>query len=158
MLIFGTGDREHPDEEAVINRIYAVKDKSAIETMPILTECNLYDVTTDELQAEGTTQQRKDEILSQLNAAYGWLIKLGTGEKSLAVPVVFYKVAYLTTFSPTATGDPCQAGFGTARMYGLSYTTANAVFEFRSYKRYRRNNDLEGLTDRKLSGQLSHPG
>jgi type IV pilus assembly protein PilY1 len=128
MLFFGTGDREHPDEEAVINRIYAVKDKSGIETMPILTECNLYDVTTDELQAAGTTQQRKDEIISQLNAAYGWLIKLGAGEKSLAVPVVFYKVVYLTTFSPTATGDPCQAGFGTARMYGLSYTTANAVF------------------------------
>jgi type IV pilus assembly protein PilY1 len=128
MLIFGTGDREHPDEEGITNRIYALKDKSAIETMPILTECNLYDVTTGELQAEGTTQQRKEEIQTQLNTAYGWLIKLGTGEKSLAVPVVFFKVAYLTTFSPTATGDPCQAGFGTARMYGLSYTNGNAVF------------------------------
>ena len=128
MLIFGTGDREHPDEEGIINRIYALKDKSAIETMPILTECNLYDVTTGELQAEGTTQERKEQIQTQINTAYGWLIKLGTGEKSLAVPVVFFKVAYLTTFSPTATGDPCQAGFGTARMYGLSYTNGNAVF------------------------------
>jgi type IV pilus assembly protein PilY1 len=142
MLIFGTGDREHPDEEAIVNRIYALKDKSAIETMAILTECNLYDVTTGELQAADTTQARKDEIQTQLNTAYGWLIKLGTGEKSLAVPVVFFKVAYLTTFSPTGTGDPCQAGFGTARMYGLSYTNGNAAFNF------DLSNDTSGIAIR----------
>ena len=132
MLSFGTGDREHPDEVDVLNRIYALKDKSSIETMPILTESNLVDVTIDELQAEGTTQVRKDEILSALDAAYGWLIKLNlySGEKSLATPVVFYKVAYFTTFNPTATGDPCQAGFGTARLYAVDYITGNAVFNY----------------------------
>jgi type IV pilus assembly protein PilY1 len=132
ILSFGTGDREHPEETDVINRFYMVKDKSSIETMPVLTECNLYDVTEDEYQAEGTTSTRKGEILAALDVAYGWLIKLNlySGEKSLAAPVVFYKVAYFTTFNPTASGDPCQAGFGTARLYAVDYLNGNAVFNF----------------------------
>jgi len=127
-LFFGTGDREHPQEETVINRLYAVKDKNLTGT--ILNENDLYDVTSGELQATGTTEERKAEILSALNLAYGWLIKLNlnSGEKSLSTPIVFYKAAYFTTFSPISSGDPCEAGFGTARMYALDYTTGNAVF------------------------------
>jgi type IV pilus assembly protein PilY1 len=140
MLLFGTGDREHPDEENIENRIYAVKDKSSIETMPILNECNLFNVTSGELQAPTTTQERKNEILSELNEAYGWFIILGAAEKSLSAPVVFFKTAYFTTFSPLESDDPCQAGFGTARMYALSYTTGNAVF------------NLDGSLDNVISG------
>jgi type IV pilus assembly protein PilY1 len=125
MLFFGTGDRENPKEETVINRLYDIKDKSDGRT---LTESNLYDVTSDELQESGTTAQRKSDILAALNLADGWLIKLYPGEKSLSAPVLFYKTAYFTTFSPIATADPCDARFGTARMYALDYTTGNAVF------------------------------
>jgi type IV pilus assembly protein PilY1 len=127
ILFFGTGDREHPVEDTVINRLYAVKDKNLIGT--ILNENNLYDVTTDELQGD-ITETRRNEILSQLNDAYGWLIKLNlnAGEKSLSAPVLFYKTAYFTTFSPIAAGGPCDVAFGTARMYMVEYTTGNAVF------------------------------
>ena len=126
MLIFGTGDREHPQEETIINRLYVVKDKNLAAT--ILNENDLYDVTTGELQATGTTAERKAEILADLSLAYGWFIKLDAGEKSLSVPVVFYGTAYFTTFSPLAGGDPCFATFGTARMYALNYMNGNAVF------------------------------
>jgi len=126
MLIFGTGDREHPQEETIINRLYVVKDKNLAAT--ILDENDLYDVTSGELQATGTTEERKAEILTALNLAYGWLIKLDAGEKSLSVPVVFYGTAYFTTFSPLSGGDPCFATFGTARMYALNYLNGNAVF------------------------------
>jgi type IV pilus assembly protein PilY1 len=130
ILFFGTGDREHPQNETVINRLYAVKDKNV--TGSILNENNLYDVTTDELQSAGTTEARKNEILTQLNMADGWLIKLNlaSGEKSLSSPVLFYRVAYFTTYIPRIIGDPCQARFGTARMYALDYKTGNAVFNF----------------------------
>jgi type IV pilus assembly protein PilY1 len=124
MLFFGTGDREYPQETDVVNRIYAIEDKSDGRT---LTESNLYDVTSDELQTT-TDATRKGKILSDLNSADGWLIQLGTAEKSLSAPVVFYKTAYFTTFSPIAAGGPCDATFGTARMYALDYTTGNAVF------------------------------
>jgi type IV pilus assembly protein PilY1 len=127
MLFFGTGDREHPQNGTVSNRIYAVKDKNLGSP---LVETNLYDVTDDELQWSTTTATRKDEILTALDQAYGWYIILGTGEKSLATPVVFYGIAYFTTFSPEEGTDPCQAQFGTARMYALDYKTAMAVFDF----------------------------
>jgi type IV pilus assembly protein PilY1 len=130
MLFFGTGDREHPDS-SVFNRIYAVKDKNVTGT--ILSETNtpypLYDVTSDELQTT-TNETRRNEILTTLDQAYGWFIKLGTGEKSLAAPVVFYGTAYFTTFSPEEGTDPCQGQFGTARMYALGYQTGMAVFDF----------------------------
>jgi type IV pilus assembly protein PilY1 len=45
--------------------------------------------------------------------------------------VVFNKIAYFTTFSPTpegAGGDPCYVGEGTARVYILQYNTGNAMF------------------------------
>jgi len=130
VLFFGTGDREHPKEATTINRIYAIKDRG---TSQILTENNLYDVTSDELQDFQTTQERKNEIMNQLKSSGGWFIKLNlnVGEKILAPAVIFGKAVYYTSFSPTneaAQGDPCYVGEGTARLYILEYQTGNAIF------------------------------
>jgi type IV pilus assembly protein PilY1 len=129
MLFFGTGDREHPKETAVINRLYAVKDKNLPGT---LTESNLVDVTSDELQATGTTESRKNEILTELGNSSGWFIQLSQylGEKCLSPSIALNKVAYYTTFTPGAGGesDPCHVGEGAARVYALQYQTGNAVF------------------------------
>jgi type IV pilus assembly protein PilY1 len=129
MLFFGTGDREHPKDSTVVNRLYAVKDKNP--TTP-LTESDLVDVTLDLLQDSGTSQTEKDSILTQLRSKSGWVIKLdlNAGEKVLAPPVVYYKTAYFTTFAPTfgSESDPCFVGEGKARLYILNYTTGNAAF------------------------------
>jgi type IV pilus assembly protein PilY1 len=129
MLFFGTGDREHPKDSTVVNRLYAVKDKNP--TTP-LTESDLVDVTLDLLQDSGTSQTEKDSILTQLRSKSGWVIKLdlNAGEKVLAPPVVFYKTAYFTTFAPTfgSETDPCFVGEGKARLYILNYATGNAAF------------------------------
>jgi type IV pilus assembly protein PilY1 len=68
MLFFGTGDREHPKDSAVINKLYAVKDKNP--TTP-LTENDLVDVSLDLLQDPGTSQADKDTILLQLRTKSG---------------------------------------------------------------------------------------
>ena len=79
------------------NRFYGIKDKSdAIE----LTESDLYDVTTDELQEPGTTQARIDQIMAGLDSANGWLIQFDSGEKVLSAAVVFNKQANFTTYTP----------------------------------------------------------
>jgi type IV pilus assembly protein PilY1 len=131
MLFFGTGDREHPKETAVINRLYAIKDKNLPET---LTESSLVDVTSDELQATGTTEARKTEILTDLGNKSGWFIQLSqySGEKCLSPSSVLNKVSYYATFAPGAGGesDPCYVGEGAARVYALQYQTGNAVFNF----------------------------
>ena len=136
-LFFGTGDRETPKESAVINRFYSVKDKFTVNNGVYspsnpLEETDLVNVTSDLLQT-GTAQE-KQNILSELKAKAGWYITLeNTGEKSLANPVVFSKIVYFSTFTPSGdvvVGDPCYVGEGTARLYAVKYDTGNAFFDF----------------------------
>ena len=126
LVLFGTGDREHPKDTTVLNRLYAIKDKNE----RVYAETDLVDVTSDLLQTG--TEEEKNLIRTELRAKNGWYIKLDSdsGEKCLAPPVVFYRVVYFTTFSPTfgVETDPCFVGEGTARAYSLNYKTANAVF------------------------------
>jgi type IV pilus assembly protein PilY1 len=130
MLFFGTGDREHPKNPTVMNRLYAVRDRNAFS---VLSENDLVDVTEDLLQDPNASEAEKDVVRSQLVTGNGWIIKLDSnpGEKSLSPAVVFNKVVYFTTFAPTAesaNGDPCYVGEGTARIYMLRYNTGNAAF------------------------------
>jgi type IV pilus assembly protein PilY1 len=136
ILYFGTGDREHPLNMGVVDRFYALKDKGQSTTMA---ESDLVDVTLDLLQtttvASGTGSI--SNLLAQLNAIdkYGWYIKLdeNSGEKVLAPPTVFNKVAYFTTYAPNTmvAPDPCQPGnLGTARLYAVDYLTGEAVLNY----------------------------
>jgi type IV pilus assembly protein PilY1 len=131
MLFFGTGDREHPKGTSVVNRLYALKDRNLPSPLTEDPTDGLVDVTQDELQDPNYTGD-KNAILQSLITGNGWFIRLlNAGEKSLALPVVFNKNAYYTTFSPTsdgAGGDPCYVGEGTARVYIVEYTTGNSVF------------------------------
>ena len=133
MLFFGTGDREHPNDKTIVNRLYGVKDRSLATAYG---DGDLVDVTDDLIQT-GTATEKQD-TLTQLNSSTsgGWLIKLlptTSGEKCLASAVVFYGVAYFTTFAPSADApppgqDPCYVGEGTANLYALGYKTGAAQF------------------------------
>jgi len=158
MLFFGTGDRENPKGTSPVDRLYAIKDKNLYTS---LTESNLYDVTSDELQAAGTTVTRSAEILQALRNSSGWFIQLlptSSGEKCLSSTVVLFKTAFYTTFTPGAGGetDPCHVGEGVGRVYVLQYQTGNAAFNF------DLTNDTGGLTvlkkeDRSLNIGLGIP-
>lgn len=133
MLFFGTGDREHPLNTGVVDRFYALKDKGQTTTK---TESDLLDVSLDLLQTTTVASGAGSisDILAGLNATtnFGWYIKLDQnyGEKVLAPPTVFNKVAYFTTYAPntSASPDPCQSGnLGTARLYAVDYKTGEAV-------------------------------
>jgi type IV pilus assembly protein PilY1 len=129
MLFFGTGDREHPKDITVLNRIYAVKDRNPSS---LLSESDLVDVTQDQLQDPGTTADQKEALLNALAEKSGWYIKLdiNVGEKVLASPVVFFKKVYYSTFSPSiqTEPDPCFIGQGRGRIYILQYMNGNAAF------------------------------
>jgi type IV pilus assembly protein PilY1 len=127
MLLFGTGDREHPKETTKVNRLYAIKDENPSS---VLTENNLSDVTEDLLQTGTATQ--KTLALNDLNSKEGWFIKLdqNPGEKCLSNAIIFAGVVYYTTFTPTVgkEDDICFVGEGTGRLYAVDYKTGNAVF------------------------------
>jgi type IV pilus assembly protein PilY1 len=148
MLYFGSGDREHPLNTAVVDRIYALIDRDQTTT---LAESNLMDVTTDQLQTTTTASGTGSitDLLSKLNAAtnYGWYIKLdqNSGEKVLSAPLVFNKVAYFTTYAPgsAVVVEACQPNLGTARMYALSYKTGEAAVN------YDTSNDSTATTNQR---------
>jgi hypothetical protein len=134
MLFFGTGDRENPKGELTnVNRLYAVKDKPPYPHSPMI-EDDLKDVTLDLLQEQEPTitDSDKTSILNDLKTKYGWFIKLDQkpGEKCLSSPVVFYGVAYYTTFAPTVEGQSniCHLGPGSGIFYAVDYKTGKAAF------------------------------
>ena len=132
MLFFGTGDRENPKGDLTyISRLYAIKDKPPYPHTPMV-EGDLKDVTEDLLQDPSTPDSTKTSIFNELRSKQGWLIKLDKrpGEKCLSSPVVFYGVAYYTTFAPTIEGQSeiCFLGPGKGILYAVDYKTGNAVF------------------------------
>jgi hypothetical protein len=142
MIFFGTGDRENPKGDLTnINRLYAIKDKPPYPHTP-MGEGDLKDVTEDQLQDPGTPDSTKTTILNDLKSKQGWFIKLDQrpGEKCLSSPVVFYGVAYYTTFAPTVEGQTniCYLGVGSGIFYAVSYKTGTAVFNLDA------TNDLGG--------------
>ena len=154
MLFFGTGDREHPRNVAVTDRIYALKDQGQT-TATAINESNLYDATADDLQCitNCTNVASTTSIMNILTGSsnYGWYIRLNqnTGEKVLAAPLVFNKVAYFTTYAPgVVNADACGTGnLGTARMYALNYMTGEAALD------YDTSNDNSNTTNaRSLQG------
>ncbi len=141
MVFYGTGDREHPLNSAVVDRIYAIKVRDDDTT--VKTEADLVDVTTNQLQATYVTQALATAAitttLNDLNTKSGWFIKLNesvnSGEKVLSSPMVFNRVLYVTTFSPissTDVVDPCQqsANLGSSSLYALNYLTGEAVLNY----------------------------
>lgn len=148
-VFFGSGDREHPLNTAVVNRFYMLKDYNdpiAGVTNPnipnpapahkMVTLTLLKDVTLNELQLSTTTQATKDAIMNELNSVnnFGWYIRLNErlGEKILAPPLAYNKVALFTTYTPNAgSGDVCAPGnLGVSRLYAVNYLTGEAALNF----------------------------
>lgn len=160
-VCFGTGDREHPLNLAVTDRLYCVKDFGQT-TAEAIDEANLVDITENELQLAGSSQEEVTAILDQLRSSpsrlledgthkYGWYIRLDgkdrtisgdRGEKELAEAVVFNNEVYFSTYQlKTGVRAGCEAGnLGVSRLYRLDLETGEAVFN------YYLANDTESTT------------
>ncbi|KIH76919.1 type IV pilus assembly protein PilY1 [Geoalkalibacter ferrihydriticus] len=132
ILYFGTGDREHPLNRHVVDRLYALYDRGQTYA-DYISENHLVDVTTNVLQ-ESSDTSLIDSTLDALKSStnYGWYIKLNenSGEKVLAASTVFNNVAYFSTYSPNTNvaPDPCKPGnLGTSRVYQVDARTGEAI-------------------------------
>jgi len=162
-VYFGTGDRAHPLNTGVTDRLYAFFDRgfhdSSYDTT-VKTEADLVNVTGDDLQKADMDPPLDDCSVDPTNTSIkcllerlespkysGWFIKLdqNAGEKSLAPVLVDDKKAYYTTFTPNAVSadvDPCLAGnLGLSRLYAVDYLTGEAVYNF------DKTNDPENTTN-----------
>jgi len=138
-VYIGTGDREDPMKTSVTNQFYAIKNKwpsTWDDNSDTLTPSDLVDVTSDVLQDTTKTEEEKASVRESIDNGMGWYIDLeNPGEKVVSSAIIFDKVVYFTTFTPsvetTSGTDLCfQHGSGTARLYALDYTTGNAAIDF----------------------------
>jgi type IV pilus assembly protein PilY1 len=133
-VYFGTGDRAHPLNTAVTDRLYGLIDRGQ-KTSEEIDEDVLVNVTDNCLQASSDTcvGSTLDALLTD-TSKYGWYIKLSdrAGEKVLADALAFNKVAYYTTYRPVATNaNSCTPGnLGESRLYAVDYKTGEAVLNF----------------------------
>ncbi|MCK5204393.1 MAG: hypothetical protein KAR15_10995, partial [Desulfobacterales bacterium] len=151
LVFMGTGDREDPCNTATADRFYVVKDNHAATA---LDETHLVDVT-DPAAAVPDLDNATGDV--DLNSIYdqGWYIQLAAGEKVLAENTVFYKTAYLTTFTPN--NDPCLPG-GVGKLYALQYKTGEAVLDFDSDGSLERSTDIGGGMPSKVVTVITDSG
>ena len=146
LVFMGTGDRENAccnngntacssSEPDILSAVKDVHSSTTItgeeDSGGTLFAKDLVDVTdpTDtppDLSGSG-------DVDTNTYTDHGWYIRLvdaigdAVGEKALAEGTVFYKVFYITTFTPN--DEPCVPG-GEGKLYALSYLTGEAVIDF----------------------------
>ena len=163
-LYFGTGDRAHPLNKDVVDRMYGIFDRAQVTKEEIDAD-NIVDVTDNLLQEESTSAADLESLLTSLETGallsgeavsgnFGWQISLDEtnhdGEKVLAPALTFNKVAYYSTYAPGALNmDPCISGnLGISRLYAVDYLTGEAVLNFNNLANNgSANNDSELTTN-----------
>ena len=147
-VLMGSGDREHPFDLTVINRMYMFKDAGTLTdavsgnvstnpplspagTNPTIVESAMFDATSDCIQvasacASGVTPA---SALGSLNASSGWFITLASGEKVIGGAVTLAGTTFFNTNLPSASagGGACGSNLGIAREYQVSFLDATAV-------------------------------
>lgn len=144
LLLVGTGDREHPFDTTNANRFYMFREKGN-DSAPLtgtgadgtandtIVEADLFDVTNNCLQevsgcASGQTQATAK---TALEAARGWKLRLGSGEKVVSTAVTLNGVVFFNAYSPYTPGNTnqCGNGLGTALLYQVGICSAAAVVD-----------------------------
>jgi type IV pilus assembly protein PilY1 len=109
-IYFGTGDKSDPTAPNAQEKFFAIKEGCPYDASSC-TDYSLSNLTNHTTQSGEVTD-------------HGWYINMtGQGEKILSSPTVFGGVVYFTTYTPSQSADPCEAG-GSSTLYAVGYTTA----------------------------------
>ena len=143
-ILIGSGDREHPFDATVVNRMYMFKDRGndaapytgtirddnsdSVIDHPTIVEGAMYDATNNCLQVTctGTTVAEQATLL---NNSDGWYITLGSGEKVTGNSVALAGTVFFNTNQPSASagGGSCGSNLGIARQYQVAVADATAT-------------------------------
>ena len=146
-ILIGSGDREHPFDTTVVNRMFMFKDKggdggpvtgvtgSGLETITETAVADngtthnwLYDATANCVQqtCDGTTTAAE---IGNLTDAYGWFITLRPGEKVIGNAVALGGTVFFNTNEPatSASSTTCENNLGIARAYQVAVADASAT-------------------------------
>lgn len=110
LVFLGSGDRDDACNPVSADRLYAMKDTH--DTAVVLRESDVHfiDATAAVPDLAGVDT--------------GWYIPLAAGEKALSEGLVFFKIFYITTFTPN--NDPCTLG-GIGKIYAVNHLTGGST-------------------------------
>jgi type IV pilus assembly protein PilY1 len=148
MVTMVTGDRSHPLETTVDNRLYAMRDLHVAR----LADGDPLDPSDDDGLADGyttiqgqTAAQAGDLFdvttvnnptgvdLTSLQTALGFHLNLtGNGEKGLAPPIVLAGTVYFTSYLPDGviSSTSCSLAEGAGLLYAINVLNGAAVFNW----------------------------
>jgi type IV pilus assembly protein PilY1 len=110
-VYFGTGDRNHPNNNSQ-NNFYGIKDNTTMANDSVLTEKALEDVTS-----------------ANKTAVQGWFFRLTPDEKVLSTADIFNKIVFFSSFTPTNVVQ-CGSGGGNAKLYAVQALTGYAAIDW----------------------------
>ncbi len=138
-VLIGSGDREHPFDATVTNRYYMFKDRKFTDIDPAnvspiapITEADLFDSTNDCLQDVSLCPPGSAQLLaaqSNLLSSKGWMLTLGSGEKTVGSSITVAGTTFFGTNQPSSTagGANCGSNLGIARVYEINFQDATAI-------------------------------
>ncbi len=148
MVTMVTGDRSHPLETTVQNRLYAMRDLHVAR----LVDGDPLDPLDDDGLADGYTTVQGETValpgdlfdvttindpsgadLTSLQNARGFQLNLtGNGEKGLAPPIVLAGTVYFTTYLPdgVVSAASCSLAEGAGLLYAIDVLNGAAVFNW----------------------------
>jgi len=141
-ILIGSGDREHPFDDTVVNKFYMFKDEGISPLTsgdtPVtqnLTESSLFDATSNCIQdtsscggVVGSDEEDSVTAAAALGTKSGWFIDLFPGEKVVGNAVTLNDITFFNTNQPTtASSTSCESDLGTARAYQVRYGNATVL-------------------------------
>ena len=142
LVVATTGNRSHPLNEIVQDRIFAFRDmylygmtdadSNGLADSYTTLQAKLLDPSTtgDLMDVTNIIDFTVTANMDDLKAAKGWFIELeDSGEKGLAAPVVLDGKIFFTTYVPEKVIDPanCSIQEGVGKLYAVDILNGNAV-------------------------------
>lgn len=127
-VLVGSGDREKPFDDTVVNHFYMLKDREVGNDgsgQATIALADLYDATDNLIQSGSDAEQAIAE--TALLDARGWYIRLLPGEKVIGSALTLGGTVFFATNQPSALDPNTCGSLGVARIYSMDYRNATAT-------------------------------
>jgi type IV pilus assembly protein PilY1 len=127
-VLVGSGDREHPFENAVTNRFYMLKDKNVGLTGGLVCGTSGSERSCVESDLVDVTSNPYQDATPSINN--GWYLTFAEGEKVVGNAITVFGTTFFGTNRPTppATGV-CSSNLGEAKAYAISFADGTATLD-----------------------------
>jgi len=129
-LLAGTGDREQPRSNTIIDKFFMIKDTIVAGTDP----ATVVPVKLSDLPAVPDTSFDAGTVLDPtLASVKGWYIDFETGEKAVNAPLTVGGITFFGTNRPmtaaeVAAQNSCTPDLGVAHGYAINFLTGTAAY------------------------------